>query len=78
METEQIVQPGRTGAFLEGNMQIALQTVDELQSSGRFGLQDGFHNQLAGGIQYPHRDRCLMNIQLNILAVIPELVPFCR
>src|SRR5260370_32759444 len=75
---EQVVQPGRAGAFFEGHMQAATQAVDKLQNGSRFRLEDGLHHQLAGGILNRCGDRCLMNIQPNILSVIHEGAPFCR
>ena len=75
---EQVVQPGRAGAFFEGHMQTAAQTVDKLQKGCRFRFEDGLHHQLAGGIHNCRRDRCLMNIQPNILGIIHEGAPFRR
>src|SRR6266851_5161381 len=66
---EQVVQPGRAGAFFEGHMQAATQAVDNLQKGSRFRLEDGLHHQLAGGIQNRCGDRCLMNIQPIYLAL---------
>src|SRR5467141_803040 len=59
-------------------MQAAAQTVDKLRNGCRFRFEDGLHHQLAGGIQNCRRDRCLMNIQPNILGIIHEGAPFCR
>jgi len=42
----------------------------------RFRFEDGFHHQLAGGIQHGYRDPCLMYMQPNILSVIHESAPF--
>src|ERR1035437_7501821 len=35
---QQIVKPGRPGAFFPGHMQLALQTVEELQNAAGFGF----------------------------------------
>jgi hypothetical protein len=77
MGLEQGVQAGRAGAFFKSHMQAAAQTVDESEKGVRFGLQDGFHDQLAAGIQHGHGDHCLVHIQPNILGVIHEGAP-CR
>jgi len=63
---EQGVQPGRAGSFFEGHLQAPAQTMDKLQKGFRFRFENGFHHQLAGGIQNRRRDRWLMNIQPNI------------
>ena len=75
---EQIVQPRRAGSFFQGHVQTAAQTVNKLQNRFRFRFQDRFHHQLASGIQNRRRDRCLVNIQPNILGVIHEGAPSCR
>jgi hypothetical protein len=74
---EQIVQPGRAGSFFKGHVQTAPQATNKLENRFRFRLQDGLHQQLASGIQNGHGDRCLMNIQPNILGVSHEGAP-CR
>ena len=66
MGLEQGVQPGRAGAFFEGYVQGA-QTVNKLQYGFRFCFKDGFHHQLAIGIQDRGRDGCLVNIEPNII-----------
>src|ERR1700674_2377375 len=66
------------GAFFESYMQAAAQTMDKLQNGHCFRFDDGFHYYLAGGIQHSYRDRCLVNIEPNILGVIHEGAPFCR
>jgi hypothetical protein len=38
--------------------------------SFRFGFEGGFHHQVSGSIQNRDGDRCLMNIQPNILGII--------
>ena len=48
MGVEQIVQPDRPCSFLEGHRQSSAQACKELKNGCRFGLQDGFHDQLAG------------------------------
>ena len=78
MWLEQIVQPRGTGPFFKGHVQASAQPVNKLQNRCRFRLEDRFHHQLAGGIQNRSRDRCLVNIQPNILGVIHEGAPSCR
>ncbi len=75
---EQIVQPGRASPFFQGHVQTAAQTVNKLEDGARFRFQDSFHHQLTGRVQNRRRDRCLMNIQPNILGVIHEGAPSCR
>jgi hypothetical protein len=70
------MQPGRAGSFFKGHLQTAPQPANKLEDGGRFRFQNGLHHQLAGGIQNGSRDRCLMNIQPNILSVIHEGAPF--
>ena len=70
MRLEQVVQPGGTGSFFKGDVQVSAQPLDELQNGCRFRFDDGFHQQLAGGIQDRDRDRCLVNVQANILVSI--------
>src|SRR5215469_6271999 len=67
MRLEQVVKPGCPGAFLEGHEQAAAQSSEKLQKRGSFGFQDGFHDNFALEIHDRYRDRCLMNIQPNIL-----------
>jgi hypothetical protein len=67
---QQIVQPRRAGSFLKGYVQSSGQPVQKLQNRRGFRLDDRLHHQMAGAIQNHHRDRCLVNIQSNILGVI--------
>jgi hypothetical protein len=48
---EHIVEPSRPAPFFQRHMQLAPQTVQELQHSGCFGFDDGFHHQLAHAVQ---------------------------
>src|SRR5260370_41368354 len=48
-------------------MQASAQPMHELENRNRLGLDDAFHHQLAGGIQYRDRDRVLVNIHSDIL-----------
>jgi len=68
MRFEQIVQPGGAGSFFQGHLQTTAHSVEKLQNRCRFGFEDGFHHQLASRVQHGRRDRCLMNIEPNILA----------
>ena len=52
--------------------------MNKLENRFGFRFQDRFHGQLAGRIQNGHRDRCLVNIQPNILGVIHEGAPSGR
>jgi len=56
-------------------MQTSAQSVNELQDGLRSRFENGFHHRLAGRIPRADRDRCLMNIQPNILGVIHEGAP---
>src|SRR5206468_1994204 len=63
------------GPFLEGHPHRSPQSRKELKNRRRFRLQDGFHYQLATRIHHCDRDRCLMNIQPNILFTVHEGAP---
>src|SRR5260370_41465101 len=67
MRLEQIVEPGRPGAFFEGHGQSSTQSRQELQNGGGFGFQDGFHDYLALSIHHRYRDGCLMNVEPNTM-----------
>ena len=43
---QQVVQPGRPGAFFPGDMQFALQTVDKLQNAVGFGFDHRLHHHI--------------------------------
>src|SRR5437773_8863859 len=76
MRLEQIVEPGRPGAFFEGHRQSAAQSCKELQNGCGFGFQDGFHDYLALSIHHRYGDGCLMNVQPNILFTVHKGAPF--
>src|ERR1700722_13399680 len=76
MRLEEIVQPCRAGAFLTRYMQASAQTVNKVQNRRCLCLEDRFHQNLAGRIENYSRDRCLMNIQPNILSVVHGGAPF--
>jgi hypothetical protein len=44
--------------------------VAQLQNGGCFRFQDGFRDYLAPGIHHRYRDRCLMNVEPNILFAV--------
>jgi hypothetical protein len=48
---QQIIQPSRPGPFFLGHMQLAPQTVDELQHAARFRFHNQLHYQLATAIE---------------------------
>jgi hypothetical protein len=50
-------------------MQLAPQTVDELQNAAGFGFQDGFHDQLATAIQDRDHNRFPVHVHADILNV---------
>jgi hypothetical protein len=70
------MQPGRAGSFCEGYMQTATQTVNQLQNCFRFGFDHRLHDPLAVCIQNGRGDRCLVNIEPNILGVVHAGAPF--
>jgi|SRR5580700_6221887 hypothetical protein len=47
-----------------------------MQQGCGFGLENRFHHQLAAGIHDRYRDRCLMNIEPNILFASQLGAPF--
>jgi hypothetical protein len=74
---KQVVQPRRAGSFLKGDVQTAGQPVKKLQKGCRFRLENGLHQEVAGRIQNHCRNRCLMNIQTNLLSGIHgRVLPF--
>src|SRR6266702_7656718 len=56
MRLEQIVEPGRPGAFFEGHGQSSTQSRQGLQNGGGFGFQDRFHDYLALSIHHRYAD----------------------
>src|SRR2546428_12402977 len=78
MRLEQIVEPGRPGAFFEGHRQSSTQSRQELQNGGGFGFQHGLHDYLASAIHHRDRDGCLMHVEPNILFTVHEGAPFRR
>src|SRR5947207_6183276 len=76
MRLEQIVEPGRPGAFFEGHGQSSTQSCKELQNGSGFGFQDGFHDYLALSIHHRYADGCLMHVQPNILFTAHKGAPF--
>src|ERR1700733_2365675 len=71
------MQPGGTGSFLEGDMQASAKSVNELQDRCGFRFENRFHYQPAVGIENRSRDRCLVNVEPNILGIIHEGAPSC-
>jgi hypothetical protein len=63
------MQPGGASSFFTGHVQTAAQAADKLQNRFGFHFEDSFHHQIAGSIPNGRRDRCLMNIQPNILGI---------
>jgi hypothetical protein len=59
-------------------VQTAAQAANKLENRFGFRFEDSFHHQLAGSIQNGRGDRCLVNIQPNILVIIYEGAPCCR
>ena len=43
---QQVIQPGRPGAFFPGDMQFALQSGDKLQNTAGFGFDDRLHHPI--------------------------------
>src|SRR5437879_12932340 len=76
MRLEQIVEPGRPGAFFEGHGQNSTQSCKELQNGCGFGFQDGFHDYLALSIHHRYADGCLMHVEPNILSTVHQGAPF--
>ncbi len=62
-----VMQPGSGCSFLEGQRQSSLQSLDELNDRGCFGLQQAFHDQLALSIHHGNRNGGLMNVHADIL-----------
>ena len=78
MWLKQVVQPGGAGSFFKGHMQASAQSVDKLENGGGFRFEDRLHHQTTGAIKNHSGDRCLVNVQPNILGIIHEGAPFCR
>jgi len=66
------VQPAAQVPSSKVTLQIAAQTVHELQNRCCFGFHDGLHHEFSSGSRNRRRDRCLTHIQPNILGVIHE------
>ena len=69
------MQPRSAGPFLKGDLQASAQPVDKLQDRCRFRFEDRFHYRPAIGIENRSRDRCLVNVEPNILGVIHKGAP---
>src|SRR5580692_11117799 len=67
MRLEQIVEPGCPGSFFERYGQSSTQSGEELQNGCGFRFQNGFDDYLTHRIQHCCADRCLVNVQPNIL-----------
>ena len=76
MRLEQIVEPGSPSSFFESHRQSPAQFRKEFQNGYGFRFQDRFHDYLALGIHYRYEDRCLMNVEPNILFAVHEGDPF--
>jgi hypothetical protein len=63
------MQPSRAGSFFQGYVQLPRSPMNILEQGGCFRFQDAFSEQLAR-VQNHSGDRCLVNVQPNILAVI--------
>jgi hypothetical protein len=63
---QQVVQPGRPGSFLEGDVHLSTQPINKLQDYAGFGLDDTFHH-LTGRIPDRDRDAFLMYVHTDIL-----------
>jgi hypothetical protein len=51
-------------------MQVPAQSLDELQNRAGLGLNDGFHDQLSGGIPHCDGNRCRVHIHGDVFATI--------
>src|SRR5215831_5675925 len=67
-----------TKTTFEGDRQTAAQSCKELENGRSLRLQDAFHNQLASWIHHGDGDRCLMNIEADILFTGHKGAPSCR
>src|SRR5208337_1641167 len=59
-------------------MQLAPQTVDELQNAAGFGFHDRLHHQLATAIQHGAHGRFLVHVHADILDVATHSVASLR
>ena len=73
---QQVMQPGSGGSLFEGHRKGSLQSSDEIYDSGRLGLQQTFHDQLARSIHHRHRDGGLVHVHPDILFLIHKGAPF--
>ena len=62
--------------FLKGHAQTAAQAMNKFEDRRTLRFENGIHHQIAGGIQDSDGDRCLVNVQANIL--IRQGAPGCR
>jgi len=65
---EQVVQPLRLRAFLEGNVHRPAQAGEELQHRRLLGREDAARDDPAAGIADRSEHRCLVHVQTHILA----------
>src|ERR1700726_2367993 len=54
-------------------MQLAPQTVNELQNAAGFGFEDGFHDQLPAAIQDGDHNGFLVHVHSDIFNVVTHL-----
>src|SRR6476660_6956848 len=71
---QQIVPPGCPGPFFPGYLQLAPQTVDELQNAAGFGFHDRLHHQLAAAVLHGDYGRFLVHVHTDILNVATHSV----
>src|SRR6516162_2945533 len=53
-------------------MQVAVQPLDKLPNGDRLCFDDGFHDQLAGGIHHRDSGRFLVNVQSNVFCTFHD------
>src|SRR6516162_237922 len=53
-------------------MQVAVQPLDNLRNGDRLCFDDGFHDQLAGGIHHRDSGRFLVNVQSNVFCTFHD------
>src|SRR6516225_9377417 len=64
--------------FFPGHMQLAPQTVDELQNAAGFGFHNRLHHQLATAVQHGDHHRFLVHVHADILDVATHSVASLR
>ena len=65
-------------SLLKDHVQATAEAAEKLENRFRLRFENGLHHQVTAGIANRRGDRCLVNIEPNILGVVHEGAPCCR